>query len=217
MEQKKKKEEDVLVVRDEKTGEISVVAGLDGKGYPKRAQAKAEHSQEFLHFDRHGDAIDNFFKNFYRQCKEPTRFGFYRVAADMVEALLPVIKDLLRDPAANAELLAPHKVDTSAYQQQSEAQTEGQMPEAEEVKRENAEEVEQKADETTEQQSEAQIEGQMPEAEEAKRENAEDVEQKADETTEQQSEAQIEGQMPEAEKAKRENTQENDVGKYKVD
>ena len=211
MEQKKKKEEDVLVVRDEKTGEISVVAGLDGKGYPKRAQAKAEHSQEFLHFDRHGDAIDNFFKNFYRQCKEPTRFGFYRVAADMVEALLPVIKDLLRDPAANAELLAPHKVDTSAYQQQSEAQTEGQMPEAEEVKRENAEEVEQKADETTEQQSEVQIEGQMPEAEEAKRENAEDVEQKADETTEQQSEAQIEGQMPEAEKAKRENTQENDV------
>ena len=207
MEQKKKKEEDVLVVRDEKTGEISVVAGLDGKGYPKRAQAKAEHSQEFLHFDRHGDAIDNFFKNFYRQCKEPTRFGFYRVAADMVEALLPVIKDLLRDPAANAELLAPHKVDTSAYQQQSEAQTEGQMPEAEEVKRENAEEVEQKADETTEQQSEAQIEGQMPEAEEAKRENAEDVEQKADETTEQQSEAQIEGQMPEAEEAKRENAE----------
>ena len=34
MEQKKKKQEDVLVVRDEKTGEISVVAGLDGKGYP---------------------------------------------------------------------------------------------------------------------------------------------------------------------------------------
>ena len=211
MEQKKKKEEDVLVVRDEKTGEISVVAGLDGKGYPKRAQAKAEHSQEFLHFDRHGDAIDNFFKNFYRQCKEPIRFGFYRVAADMVEALLPVIKDLLRDPAANAELLAPHKVDTSAYQQQSEAQTEGQMPEAEEVKRENAEEVEQKADGAAEQQSEAQIEGQMPEAEEAKRENAEDVEQKADEAAEQQSEAQIEGQMPEAEEAKRENTQENDM------
>ena len=40
MEQKKKKEEDVLVVRDEKTGEISVVAGLDGKGYPKTKPAK---------------------------------------------------------------------------------------------------------------------------------------------------------------------------------
>ena len=152
MEQKKKKQEDVLVVRDEKTGEISVVAGLDGKGYPKTAPAKAEHSQEFLRFDRHGDVIDNFFKNFYRQCKEPTRFGFYRVAADTIDALLPVIKDLLKDPAANAELLAPHKVDTSAYQQ-----TEGQQA-AEEVKRENAE------TETEKQQT----------AEEAKRENTEE-------------------------------------------
>ena len=41
MEQKKKNEKDVLVVRDEKTGEISVVAGLDSKGYPKTAPAKA--------------------------------------------------------------------------------------------------------------------------------------------------------------------------------
>lgn len=146
MEQKKKKQEDVLVVRDEKTGEISVVAGLDARGYPKRAQAKAEHSQEFLRFDRHGDAIDNFMRNFYRQCKEPTRFGFYRVAADTVEALLPVIKDLLKDPVANADLLAPHKVDTSAYQQAEEQQA------AEEAKRENTEEdnVEQKTDDKME-------------------------------------------------------------------
>lgn len=150
MVQKKKKEEDVLVVRDEKTGEISVVAGLDGKGYPKTTKAKAEHSQEFLRFDRHGDVIDNFFRNFYRQCKEPTRFGFYRVAADTVEALLPVIKDLLKDPAANADLLAPHKVDTSAYQQQAEAQVEGQMQE--EAKREDTQEnnVEQQTNEKME-------------------------------------------------------------------
>ena len=180
MEQKKKKEEDVLVVRDEKTGEISVVAGLDGKGYPKRIPPKAEHSQEFLRFDRHGDAIDNFFRNFYRQCKEPTRFGFYRVAADMVEALLPVIKDLLRDPAANAELLAPHKVDTSAYQQAEEQQA------AEEVKKENAEDVEQKADEATEQQPETQADELMPEVEEAKKENTEEdnVEQQTNEKME---------------------------------
>ena len=164
MEQKKKKEEDVLVVRDEKTGEISVVAGLDARGYPKRAQAKAEHSQEFLRFDRHGDAIDNFMRNFYRQCKEPTRFGFYRVAADMVEALLPVIKDLLKDPVANADLLAPHKVDTSGYQQAEEQQA------TEEAKKENAE------TETEEQQA----------AEEAKKENTEEnnVEQKTDEKME---------------------------------
>ena len=187
MEQKKKKEEDVLVVRDEKTGEISVVAGLDGKGYPKRIPPKAEHSQEFLRFDRHGDAIDNFFRNFYRQCKEPTRFGFYRVAADMVEALLPVIKDLLRDPAANAELLAPHKVDTSAYQQAEEqqateeakkenAETETEEQQAEEeVKKENAEtetEEQQATEEVKKENAETETEEQQV-AEEAKKENAE--------------------------------------------
>lgn len=122
MEQKKKNEKDVLVVRDEKTGEISVVAGLDGKGYPKMAPPKPEHSQDFLRFDRHGDVIDNFFRNFYRQCKEPTRFGFYRVAAETVDAVLPVIKDLLKDPLANADMLAPHKVDTAKYRQQAETE-----------------------------------------------------------------------------------------------
>ena len=94
MEQKKKNEKDVLVVRDEKTGEISVVAGLDSKGYPKTAPAK----------------------------------------------VLPVIKDLLKDPAANAEMLAAHKVDTSEYQRQAtETLAGGQTPETEEAKRENAE------------------------------------------------------------------------------
>lgn len=186
-----KKQEDVLVVRDEKTGEISVVAGLDARGYPKRAQAKAEHSQEFLRFDRHGDAIDNFMRNFYRQCKEPTRFGFYRVAADTVEALLSVIKDLLKDPVANADLLAPHKVDTSAYQQAEEQQA------AEEMKRENAE------TETEEQQT----------AENAKRENGEtesEEQQVAEKAKRENGETEAEEQQV-AEEAKRENTEENNV------
>ena len=84
---KKKDEKDVLVVRDEKTGEISVVAGLNADGTPKRTPAKAENAQSFLQFDRHGDVLDNFFKNFFRQCKEPSRFGFYRIAADQVKML----------------------------------------------------------------------------------------------------------------------------------
>ena len=54
---KKKDEKDVLVVRDEKTGEISVVAGLNADGTPKRTPAKAENAQSFLQFDRHGDVL----------------------------------------------------------------------------------------------------------------------------------------------------------------
>ena len=106
-----------------------MVAGLNADGSPKRTPAKAENAQSFLQFDRHGDVLDNFFKNFFRQCKEPSRFGFYRFAADQADKLMEVMKDLLKDPEANKELLAPHKVDTSGYEKQvKEEQTAG-MPE----------------------------------------------------------------------------------------
>lgn len=125
---KKKSEKDVLIVRDEKTGEISVVAGLSRDGTPKRAPAKAENTPDFLRFDRNSDLMDSFFRNFFRQCKEPSRFGFYRIAADQVENLLGVMKELLKDPEANKEILSAHKVDTSNYEKEAK-QSEGQAKE----------------------------------------------------------------------------------------
>ena len=125
---KKRDEQDVLVVRDEKTGEISVVAGLSRDGTPKRAPAKAENTSDFLRFDRNSDLMDSFFRNFFRQCKEPSRFGFYRIAADQVENLLGVMKELLKDPEANKEILSAHKVDTSNYEKEAK-QSEGQAKE----------------------------------------------------------------------------------------
>ena len=151
---KKKDEKDVLVVRDEKTGEISVVAGLNADGSPKRIPAKAENSQSFLQFDRHGDVLDNFFKNFFRQCKEPSRFGFYRVAADQADKLLEVIKDLLKDPDGNKEMLAPHKVDTSGYEKKVQEEQSAEKQEQPEQKQDDEpkkqEEMEQKNEQNQE-------------------------------------------------------------------
>lgn len=128
VQKKKSDEQDVLVVRDEKTGEISVVAGLSRDGTPKRVPAKAENTPDFLRFDRNSDMMDSFFRNFFRQCKEPSRFGFYRIAADQVENLLGVMKELLKDPEANKEILSAHKVDTSNYEKEAK-QSEGQAKE----------------------------------------------------------------------------------------
>ena len=128
VQKKKSDEQDVLVVRDEKTGEISVVAGLSRDGTPKRAPAKAENTPDFLRFDRNSDLMDSFFRNFFRQCKEPSRFGFYRIAADQVENLLGLMKELLKDPEANKEILSAHKVDTSNYEKEAK-QSEGQAKE----------------------------------------------------------------------------------------
>ena len=151
---KKKDEKDVLVVRDEKTGEISVVAGLNADGSPKRIPAKAENAQSFLQFDRHGDVLDNFFRNFFRQCREPSRFGFYRVAADQADKLLEVIKDLLKDPDGNKEMLAPHKVDTSGYEKKVQEEQSAEKLEQPEQKQDDEpkkqEEMEQKNEQNQE-------------------------------------------------------------------
>ena len=157
---KKTTEKDVLIVCDEKTGEISVVAGLNADGSPKRTPAKAENAQSFLQFDRHGDVLDNFFKNFFRQCKEPSRFGFYRVAADQADKLLEVIKDLLKDPEGNKEMLAPHKVDTSGYEKKVQEEQSAEKQEQPEQKQDDEpkkqEEMEQKNEQNQENPQQAQ-------------------------------------------------------------
>ena len=152
---KKKDEKDVLIVRDEKTGEISVVAGLNADGSPKRTPAKAENSQSFLHFDRHGDVLDNFFKNFFRQCKEPSRFGFYRIAAAQADKLLDVMKELLKNPDANKELLAPHKVDTSGYEQKVQEEQAAEKQEAPEQKQDEETQKQEEMEQKNEQKQES--------------------------------------------------------------
>ena len=68
---KKSDEKDVLIVRDEKTGEISVVAGLNADGSPKRTPARLDNAKDFLLFDKHGDMLDNFFKTSSGNARNP--------------------------------------------------------------------------------------------------------------------------------------------------
>ena len=158
---KKKDEKDVLIVRDEQTGEISVVSGLSRDGTPKTKPAKLENSPDFLHFDRGGDVLDNFFTNFFRQYKEPSRFGFYRLAADKVDALLDVMKDLLKDPEANKEALAAHKIDTSEYEKKVQQEKNGQKPENSNNQKQEKE-MEQKQEQPAQTQAEGRRNGYQP-------------------------------------------------------
>lgn len=117
--EQKKNQKDVLIVQDEKTGEISVVAGLKKDGTPKTTAASGTNQKDFLLFDKNSNPLDSFLDNFFRQCKEPKRFGFYRVAAENIEHVIDVLKDLLKNPEKNRDLLEPHHVDTSKYEQQA--------------------------------------------------------------------------------------------------
>ena len=80
-------DKDVLIVTDNQTGERGIVSGLKENGHPKKVPVKPEHQQDFLRFDKNGNALDNFFANFVRQCKEPTRFGFSKTTTGVLERL----------------------------------------------------------------------------------------------------------------------------------
>ncbi|KWW26404.1 MAG: hypothetical protein AUK63_2644, partial [bacterium P3] len=85
--EKLKPDKDVLIVTDNKTGERGVVTGMNSIGNPIKMPVRKEYSQSFLQFDKNGNALDNFFTNFVRQCKEPTRFGFSKTTTGVLERL----------------------------------------------------------------------------------------------------------------------------------
>ena len=85
--EKLKPDKDVLIVTDNKTGERGVVTGMNSIGNPIKMPIRKEYSQSFLQFDKNGNALDNFFSNFVRQCKEPTRFGFTKTTTGVLERL----------------------------------------------------------------------------------------------------------------------------------
>ena len=62
--EKLKPDKDVLIVTDNKTGERGAVAGLTKTGNPWKLPVRKEYSQDFLQFDKNGNALDNFFANF---------------------------------------------------------------------------------------------------------------------------------------------------------
>ena len=85
--EKQKSDKDVLIVTDNQTGQHGVVSGMNSKGNPIKLPLRKEYSQSFLQFDKNGNALDNFFSNFVRQCKEPTRFGFTKTTTGVLERL----------------------------------------------------------------------------------------------------------------------------------
>ncbi len=107
--EKQDPDKDVLIVTDNKTGERGVVTGLDAKGHPSHVPVKPEYRQDFLRFDKSGNALDNFFTNFVRQCKEPTRFGFCTATTELLERLFAGTEE------AKAELEG-NRIDTSKWQ-----------------------------------------------------------------------------------------------------
>jgi len=83
---------DTLLVLDKDTNTIEMVKEVDKNGMLKKHSPENRKDNEpLIRVDKHGDVFSNFFSNFYRQLKNPSRFHFFKVseygAADTEKSL----------------------------------------------------------------------------------------------------------------------------------
>ena len=73
---------DILLVLDKEKMKIQAVKSIDKNGKMESVDPTKKNQSEFMRVDKQGDLISNFFSNFYRQLKDPTKFTFFKVPAD---------------------------------------------------------------------------------------------------------------------------------------
>ena len=91
MDEKLNPKDKVLLMRDEGEGnKLKVVKGIDKKGKIDAIDPLKAKQNDFLIIDKHADPIENFFKIFFNQAKNPSHTGFYAVTVDMLDKILTI-------------------------------------------------------------------------------------------------------------------------------
>jgi hypothetical protein len=123
------KDQDVLLVKEKGSNELHV-ANADKDGKLKSAKLKEGENPDFLKIDKHGNVLENFFANFKRQVKDPTRFEFFRVPMDKFNEVIQKLQEAFKNPETpkNKELLDMHRVNPEDFAK-TQAQAQGQQKE----------------------------------------------------------------------------------------
>ncbi len=113
--------ETLLVAKEKEQGNpiVKVATGeLNKNGTPKTASSRGKSNPDFLQIDRHGNALENFFSNFMRQCKKPTQFSFFKVPINALPEMASIIGDILKNGyESGKELLDEYRVKPEDYLQ----------------------------------------------------------------------------------------------------
>jgi hypothetical protein len=126
------KDQDVLLVREKGSNELNVVK-MDKDGKVKQAKPDGE-NPDLLKIDRHGNILENFFENFMRQVKNPTRFEFFRVPVEKFKEVVQKLRDAFKNPekSENKAFIDLHRIDPEDFlKKQGQIQTQPQAQSSE--------------------------------------------------------------------------------------
>ncbi len=86
---------DIILILDKMELMIQAVSKLDKDGKHETVPADKKHQNQFLKVDKYSSIVENFFKNFWSQLKDPTRFGI--LSMKMRELNKPENKQAIKD------------------------------------------------------------------------------------------------------------------------
>jgi hypothetical protein len=121
----KMKDQDVLLVKEKGSNELHAV-NLDKNGKVKSTKLDGSENPDFLRIDKNGNALENFFENFKRQIKDPTRFDFYRVPLEKLKEVVHKLQEAFKSPdkPENKDFLDMHRINPEDFQKkQAQSQT----------------------------------------------------------------------------------------------
>ena len=140
MDEKLNPKDKVLLMRDEGEGnKLKVVKGIDKKGKIDAIDPMKAKQSDFLLIDKHADPIENFFKNFFNQAKNPSHTGFYAVTVDMLNKILTI----------DEKELEKYRINPNDYLNKQQEQS-TKEPQKQTVTEEKKESMETKTDQKTE-------------------------------------------------------------------
>lgn len=113
MEQTPEKDE-VLIARNNETGQIGAVVGQNPDGTPQVADVKSTPLSEMVKFNKGQNPLEAFIANFMRQAKNPTTFGIFKMSAEDYDALAEPMAEMLNDPETNKAMLEKYRVEAKA-------------------------------------------------------------------------------------------------------
>ncbi|MBD5356098.1 MAG: DUF4099 domain-containing protein, partial [Bacteroides sp.] len=119
---------EVLIARNNETGQVGAVVGQNPDGTPKMADPKSTPFSELVKFTKGQNPLEAFMSNFIRQAKNPTQFSFFKLKDENYQLVGPAMADLIQKPGENADMLKPYEVEIKAPGQ-SASQTQEQTPE----------------------------------------------------------------------------------------
>lgn len=123
--------QELLIARDNTSGQVGAVVGQNPDGTPKMADVKSTPLSELIKFNKGQNPLEAFMSNFMRQAKNPTLFSFFKLQEDKYELVGPAMADIIKNPGENAEMLKPYEVELKAPAQaekQEQAPAQMQQP-----------------------------------------------------------------------------------------